>query len=288
MSSRPTRLLVVFLFWEGDKERMSQVAKLAADLLTEPASDVGILFVSRKDSTPVDTPVLRHMEHKFGDVREWKCDRSGEGWPMGCNEMYLGTLAYAVNRKVGWMSNYDAMLFVESDCVFTQRDWHKPLIEAWDKMFRMSGGNKYVLGAEIPGGTMSNSHINAAAIYARDILNRQPLLISCNGNIGWDYFFGKIIIPVAENSSLFVLDYQRQTITEDQLFTPPPGRDAVPLFYHGVKDGSAIVAVRNHFKLDAVPAPPELTIEQFASAKGFSTVHNDDGTITLTPHKYES
>jgi hypothetical protein len=51
---------------------------------------------------------------------------------------------------------------------------------------------------------------------------------------------------VGHDTPLIHLDYRRKSITPEELFSPKKEKK-VPVLYHGVKDDSAIMAVREKF-----------------------------------------
>lgn len=246
MSGSPTRLLVVVPYWEGDKQKMEQVIKLACDLLDSKSDRAELLFVARFDADFPSPSIQEEAAEKFSKVHLWRCHRRGMGFPSGCNEMALGILDYILTQRDNDLAFTDisTFLILESDCVITRRTWVEEICNAWDSL---SGLGKLVAGAlqsKEKWGVDIGDHINAVALYDPDILCFLPCLTRCPTNRGWDHHFGPVIMPYAVDSALFKLDYQRQTISEEELY-----RDASVLIYHGVKDESAINAVRKRNNL---------------------------------------
>lgn len=236
-------LLLVLPYWSEDLKQVERVARLAADLLPEFAENAEIMLAGRYDAPAPSASIQIYLQQKFAKVHVWKCNRRGDGFPGGCNEMAYGIFNHILvsrHMKTGF-ANIDFLLLMEGDCVFTRRTWVEELMEAWEAR----GDNKHIIGTKqeaIPG--WSNDHINAVALYDPEITRKFPFLIGGPMHLGWDTHHGPALLPFAEDSKLFKLDYKRETITEEELFA-----EGSPLVYHGVKDNSAIEAVRNHYNL---------------------------------------
>jgi hypothetical protein len=240
-----TRLLICFLYWAGDRMEVERLVRVACNLLEEPTDQAEIALIGRWDAPPPSSGVQYQASKKFAKVHVWTCDRKGEGFPAGCNEMAYGLLNWVLINRHMWNKFRDitGLVLLEGDCVITRRGWVQELCSAWE-------GRKpktLVLGAvqagipEIP----TNTHMNAVAIYDPEISRTIPQLIGGPQHIGWDNYHGPSMMPYAENSNLFKLDYRKPSITPEELFSEP-----MPLIYHGVKDDSAVKAVIERYKLD--------------------------------------
>jgi hypothetical protein len=233
-----SRLLICFPFWEGDKANVEQVAQLACDLLEQPTDQAEVLFVARFDADFPSLHIQQEAAKKFAKMHLWRCTRKGVGFPAGCNEIALG-----IFEHVQTMEGIDAILILEGDCVITRRSWVKELCDEWK---RIASAGKLVSGTLQQSGKWGGDieeHINASALWDSDMLCYLPCLKSCPPHRGWDHHHGPKIIPYAVDSPLFKLDYKRNTIGSEELFS------SGALIYHGVKDDSALKAVREKYQL---------------------------------------
>jgi len=239
-----SELLVCLPYWDGDWPRMREVALLLADLLPEKSTRTKLLFVLRHDvSKAPDSRLHERCADKFAEVRYYRNKRRGVGWPMGCNEMAFGIFDHVYCRH-SLFPKVDSLLIVESDCVMLRRTWDRDLHQAWHETQK---AGKLICGTKIPTGFQEcKFHINAVALYSWDIIQKLPQLIGSPGTVGWDYFHGKITCPVAVNTPLIKMDYNRDTISEQELFSK---KNKSVVLYHGVKDDSAVKAVRSQLKV---------------------------------------
>jgi hypothetical protein len=239
-----TRILLVLPFWTGDRMKMEKVARLACDLLESPTNQVEILFVARFDTDFPKGSFVEEIAKKIPNINLWRCPRKGVGFPAGCNEIALGIFEHVLKQRDGSYDYNDisCIFIIESDCVITRRTWVSELCAEWDNTIEQG---KFVAGAlqtAVKWGTDIGDHINAVALYDPDILCYLPCLSQCPPNRGWDSHYGPEVVPYAVDSKLFKLDYKRATITSEELF-----RDKKTLVLHGVKDDSAIKAVREMY-----------------------------------------
>ena len=243
--SKDSSLMVCLAYWEGDWAMAREVARLLSDLLPSRQSNVEFLFQRRFDFESPDADIVRHCEEKFARVHVRRARRRGIGFPMGCNELAFDMFDFMLCEHDSF-PHIDAALLIEADCVMTSRAWNHELIDEWR---RAQAAGKFVCGAFIPGNSDGGPfHINATAIYRWDILRHVPELVGSPGTVGWDWYHGTRLHPVGHYTPLIHLDYRRKSITPEELFYPVKNKK-VPVLYHGVKDDSAIRAVRERFKV---------------------------------------
>lgn len=269
-----SRLLLVVPYWDGDKADAMRSLIQATELIKDRSDEIGLLIVYRYDSTPPSDSDLRFFSTKFRDVKVWRCDRRGKGYPMGPNEMYFGTFQYVRDPK-SRLSDYEAILVMESDCVMIREDWHREMIKVWQDA---KTNGKLITGAVIENGYDGYPrHVNAAAIYYRKIGDMTPLL-SSDGNLGWDWVFGRQLMPFTQDSPAFQLKFKQPTIGEEEM---EDVFDSPVVMLHGIKDDSVIQAVkRRYFN----PRKEPMTIQQFASGNGWDLEGPaDDGSYRLIP-----
>jgi hypothetical protein len=244
--NNPPTILVSILYWHQDQKQAEAVTRIICDLLDEP-TECELMMEARYDSPLASPQVQAYAQQKFAKVHVWKCNRKALGFPGGCNEMAYGLLNHiTIQRHLGHgFKNIDAILLLEADCVITRKNWIKELKEAWKEAKEQS---KLVVGALQPAytwspGSTASAHINAVALYDSDIVRYIPELRGGPNQTGWDHFHGPTILPHAVNSPLFKLDYRRPTIGQEELFA------SNALVYHGVKDDSALKAIRKKYNI---------------------------------------
>ncbi|MCK9587772.1 MAG: hypothetical protein M0Q93_00230 [Terrimicrobiaceae bacterium] len=246
MKVDPGNMLVCLPYWDGDWDQMRETATLISDLLPEKQENCDLLFVSRFDAHGPDAKTVMHCMEKFATVQHHRCRRRGIGFPMGCNEMAFEIFHQVSYHHARLFPKARCILVVESDCVMLCRDWSKQLFTAWRKA---EAADKLICGNLIPGCVGEGKHhVNAVSMFHWDIVSKIPQLIGSPGQQGWDFYHGCRTAPVAVDTPLIFMDYQKKTISSKELFSPKK-RGQVPVLYHGVKDDSAVKAVRKKFSI---------------------------------------
>lgn len=240
-----SRLLVCCPYWHGDKDAMERAFSLAADLLPQKSLYADILFVPRHDTEFPSESLLHHVYKKFSRIYVWRCTRQGKGFPHGCNDLAYGIFNYVHDRRRESVdfNDIEVILLLEADCVFLRPTWVEELLAEWHSarnQHRVIAGGVQARGRW--GGT--EEHVNAVALYAAEILQIVPGLRSGPENEGWDHYHRDSMLPVTLDSKLFKLDHQKASITEAELYADPQ-----VLVYHGVKNDSAVNAVRQRHGL---------------------------------------
>jgi len=248
-----TKILFCLLYWNEDRLQVEKLARLMADLRPEITEQAQIMFVARYDAKLPSMATQAHVQAKFEKVFVWQCNRRGEGFPGGCNEMAYGLFNHILTERHlhGNFKDITTIMILEGDVVFTRPFYIEELIKAWDDR-ENHGPQKYAGGTVQTGKEEWHTvdHLNAVALYEAELARLMPCMIGGPMHIGWDNYHGPSMIPHAVNSKLFLLDYRRDTITPKELFDEGNGPDGYPLVYHGVKDSSALAAVREKYNLD--------------------------------------
>lgn len=240
------KLAICMGYWDGDRDRAFEVARLLADLLPARSNIARFVFIYRHDAQKPDDATLNYLAAKFKYVDTRRCSVVGFGHPGGCN-----AIAYSLFKlmKVDpQFAGTEAFLLMESDSLMLRRAWD---VELWDEWLRAKAQGKLVVGHAYQGcfgNPVNGNHINASAIYSRNIAEVLPSITKGRMDVGHDYLNGPVIYPVAIDSPLIILDYRRPTITRDELFAPRK-EGKVPLLYHGVRDSSAVKIVREEYGL---------------------------------------
>jgi hypothetical protein len=250
---KETKILFCLLYWNEDRLQVEKLARLMADLLPEITEQAQLMFVARYDAKLPSMATQAHVQGKFEKVLVWQCNRKGEGFPGGCNEMAYGTFNHILTERHlhGNFKDVTTIMILEGDVVFTRPGYIQELVKEWEKR-EDAGEQKYAVGAVQTGKEEWHTvdHLNAVAMYDVELARLIPVIVGGPMHIGWDNYHGPTMIPHAVNSKLFRLDYRRETITAKELFDEGNGPNGFPLVYHGVKDGSAIAAVRERYELD--------------------------------------
>ena len=240
-ADKAKKLLIVLQYWEGDRARVEQQAHLIADLERVPNKNADIMLFARYDAGAFSSSALQRLQSKFGVVHQVRCRRRASGYPYGANEMFYDMMDIVANNQK-FTDRYYAFLNLESDCSPTRPGWIEELSRAY-KMAEMDG--KLMIGHW---NKTPVEHMNGVGIYAIDIQRRLGAMQMVGGpaNAAYDIYLAPRILPVAADTPLIALDFQRPTISADDLFAPR--KDGVaPALFHGVKDESAFVSVRNKF-----------------------------------------
>lgn len=141
-----------------------------------------------------------------------------------------------------WTSKYRCFLNLEWDCCPLRPGWLTELGREFD--YASNEGLSVIGALQID----PTPHINGVAVYATDINTRVKggLDGGCPPDAAYDIMQREKIMPLARNTPLMKLDYRRPTISPEELLSLPA------VFLHGVRDESAIAAVRAEH-IDHVP-----------------------------------
>jgi hypothetical protein len=227
--------LVVLQYWSGDLERVDILANLIADLERVFNPDVDILLFGRKDCRPYGLQVgtIDRLRAKFATVHVM--DDAGNyanGFPWAANDMWQDLVSRLGQPQ--WVEKYRWFLNLEWDCVPTRPSWLTELAREFD-MASLDGFS--AIGAKQ---SDPSAHLNGVAVYSTEINKRAGGVDGgCAPHAAYDIWYAPKILPLAMNTPKIALDYRRPTITPDELFASPAA------LYHGVRDMSAVTAVRD-------------------------------------------
>jgi hypothetical protein len=188
------KILIALQFWKGDKLQAMRLADFLADLEPGRSEQADFLFVSRFDC-PQDIGTVSRVSRKFNTFHTVS-RRRGTGWPVGCNELWLGTMEWAVHmRAAKKIPRYKAIFTFEADVVPLARGWIGHLTHHWDLEYKRRNGQLAVMGAWLPNGFNNNpvGHINGNCMCSLDDKMGKDILKTvnrCPSAIGWDFFAG--------------------------------------------------------------------------------------------------
>ena len=230
----PRKLLVVLQYWQGDLDRVDELAQLIADMERVHNPGVDILLFGRKDCpTTLQFGTVERLRHKFGIVHDLHdaCNYE-QGFPWAANAMWQDLV-----RRLGapvWTDKYRAFLNLEWDCVPVRPGWLNELGREFDHAAEQ--------GLLVAGALQADPlpHVNGVALYSTAIGSRIPALLGAvPPDAAYDIIFAPKILPVAMGTHKIQLDYRRPTISAEEILTSPAA------LYHGVRDRSALCAVRD-------------------------------------------
>lgn len=240
-------ILLALQFWEGDKADAMEVAKLIADLETEPVKDAIFLFSARRDCTH-DNDVVEYVRKKFKTYTTIG-QRTERGYPGGSNALWHDTMSWAWNElKNGRIDPIETVLTFEADACPTRPGWHYELLQEW----RQKQPCKVLGHLLIQGRT----HVNGNAMFDPYILRDIRGILGCSVNDPWDLHHYPAYQTVAKASELVWSMFKTPTVTADEVFAPKveiatghplQNWSLFPALLHGVKDDSARKAVREKF-----------------------------------------
>jgi hypothetical protein len=190
MANRPDKILLSFLFWEGDKAMMCKLARLVADLEPRMSESADVLFSARFDCTH-DLDTIQYVSRKFKVHTNICRGRRGVGWPAGCNDIVFGTLDYVHDYGAARrIPPYKAVLLLEADGAPLRTGWIEDLSRAWDEANAVKPVR--VFGPLIADGvpTAGKQHINGNCFVSGDMsflhwFTRK--LGGCTPRAGWDW-----------------------------------------------------------------------------------------------------
>lgn len=233
------KLLIVIQYYDGDKEAAEELALLMADLERVRNNQADIMVFRRHDAGEFSVGILERLRDKFNKVYyEQSRRRDAKGYPFGPNQMWAD-LVTMMGQMRQWNENYYAFLPLESDCVPMRPGWIGELVEE----FRIAKSKNFAAIGHIHSNPVE--HLNGVAIYDTLLWRIVPgnKLNGADPQVAYDIYHRTQLLPIAYNTPLIMMEYQRPTITADDLFKP--WKDGFePAMFHGVKDGSARAAVR--------------------------------------------
>lgn len=233
------KLLIVLQYFDGDKQAAEELGELIADLERVRNNQADIMVFRRHDANEFSVAVLQKLRDKFNKVySETSRRRDAKGYPFGPNQMW-SDIVTLMGQVPQWYNNYYAFLPLESDCVPTRPGWINELVEE----FRVAKAKNFAAVGHIH--TNPVEHLNGVAVYDTQLWKIVPgnKLNGSDPQVAYDIYHRAHLLPIAYNTPLIMMEYQRPTITAEDLFKPWKN-GFEPAMFHGVKDGSARTAVR--------------------------------------------
>ncbi len=233
------KLLIVLQYYDGDKQAAEELGELIADLERIRNNVADIMVFRRYDAGEFSSSVLTKLRDKFGLVHYERSKRKdAKGYPFGPNQMW-SDIVTMIGQSAAWYSKYYAFLPLESDCVPMRPGWINELVEE----FRLAKSKNFAAVGHIHDNPIH--HLNGVAVYDSHLWKLVPgnKLNGSDPQVAYDIYHRTDILPLAFDTPLIMMEYQRPTITARDLFRPWKN-NYEPALFHGVKDASARVAVR--------------------------------------------
>ena len=233
------KLLLVIQYFEGDKAAAEELGALIADLERVRNRTADILIFRRADASEYSNDVIIRLRDKFDNVFVESCRRNdAKGYPFGPNQMWAD-LVCVMGQMPQWRDNYYAFLPLEADCVPVHPGWVNGLADE----FKVAKARNYSVVGHVQESPIR--HMNGVAVYDTKLWSivGGTKLNGSDPQIAYDIHHRDDILPIAYDSPLIMMQFQRPTITPKDLFRP--WKNGIePALFHGVKDSSARAAVR--------------------------------------------
>lgn len=239
------KMLIVLMFWEGDKAQAMSLARLLSDLEEGHSTKADLLFVHRFDCSAPEAETVRHVSRKF-NVFVYRSKRRGVGWPSGCNSIFFGGLEWVYHKMAAkQIQHYKAIIGLGADSAPIEKNWLERLHQTWET--RGNNGKKkiYVGGALVDGG--GRMHINGDCILLSTDLTFLKWLAVGVGDItvpaGWDWVLAEEFQKWGwENIKGIRSWWQRRTpFTETDW---EHEKSIGTIFFHGQKDNTLLELAR--------------------------------------------
>lgn len=128
MSNKP-KWLIVLPYHDKDARAASALVREAMKLESVRREDVDWLLLSRFDCAP-DIKLVKEAQEKF-HVMFANCSRRSKGHPVAANDMFFESVALALKVSRSRKKAYEAILFLEPDCVLGAEGWLDRLRGEW-------------------------------------------------------------------------------------------------------------------------------------------------------------
>lgn len=236
--NKTDKLLLALQFWDGDAPQAYRLAKILADIEPAHCQEADLLLVHRFDHR-LDNKVVEYVRRKF-NVYTHKCPRKGTGWPMGCNDLWLGTMDWIYQHQTR-LSPYKAAFTFEGDGAPLCLDWIRRLSEAWNACPEPC----FVAGHWVE--HHPRPHINGNALFSCHPTFLKWIsteVVTVNTAQGWDYYlapnfkqWGQAKLPQIRSF------WASKTVTPEWFQTE---LNLGTVWFHGCKDDSLHELVSKH------------------------------------------
>lgn len=188
MKAKPTnKILLVLPFWEGDRYLATALAHLLSDIEPKHCDIADLLLVARFDSEH-DPALVKYVSRKFNTYTH-RSRRRGTGWPLGCNDLFFGSMEYVYHRMQGGkIPGYKAIFVMGADGAPFRRDWINYLHAEWE---RVNQARRIYVAGGLVNGPGEAGHVNGdCCMLSGDLKFLRWLMLDVGGvkaNAGWDW-----------------------------------------------------------------------------------------------------
>jgi hypothetical protein len=220
-----------------------ELVKLICEIEPTKRSDVWfVLAHTRFVNKFTVEDIVAEAKKKFTHVMVIAGKRHGQGWPVGCNDLWFEMMMrlQQVRKKLPhkWIAT------IEPDCIPLRSYWLDTFIDLTNSVSDQILGIGHIHG-------VPKSHLNGNAIFDLDIVKKLNLEEG-DGMSGWDVWNRRAMMPhVIDTDEIY-------QIYRIKYFRPEQSLDLLkfgnrPALFHGIKGMLGIEAVRwmianGHFK----------------------------------------
>lgn len=228
-------ILIVVPMWKGDFTQAIEVCKITAGLQPHHVKhEAHVMLVCRQDFG-FDQNMIKIISAKFNTLT-YRSSSPLRGWPNGANGMFGNTMIHISNNL---SKTYDAIFWMEPDCVPIRTNWFCDLHKEWKKRHSTA----HIIGCRHDcNGDGSGDHITGCAIYDPNIARILPEITRSDG-IAWDYEHRAKIVAMGGGTKLIQNWYKAKNA--DPGIIEQGGVVAI----HGFKDLSLCNIVKKKFKI---------------------------------------
>ena len=230
------KFILALQYHYSDRDQAIRLAKLIADIEPARRDDVGLLFVNRFDSEPMDNKTIFHVLQKM-PVFSYQTETKRVGWPDGCNAMAIDTLkrvAHGMTHNEQW-KEVEGVLLLEPDCIPTAHGWIDMIVKEW--MAAQVGGNLLMGTWRDGGGPLG--HINGNMVVNPFFANLYDLDHLPDG-LAWDCAISLQVHKDWRITKLICNRWNERNLTPEQITQHRDDAAFRPVLVHGVKDESVL------------------------------------------------
>lgn len=243
MKNENRKMLICISYRSEDMQMAISLLNVICDIEHGINAIADIALVARADAIGPPSGWDNRAKQKFSEVHLFRTSKVVSGYPEGCNEMF-----YDLRDRMAMASmcsKYDCWFNLEPDCIPLSRDWISKVWTEW-KRVRSLGGLAMGHVKMRP-----QIHLNGAAVYASEHANIVTMLPPRKG-WAYDLLNADRFLKDGHDTPLIGGIWNKSTISEAELFGYTKTPNARPVVFHGVKDSSAVDAVRKTLMLEAV------------------------------------
>lgn len=203
-------------------------------------SDVDFALCARRGCKEEDIQALKVIAQSvFFNVLVIEGKRFGEGWPLGCNDLWSESMMRLSLAKKNGKTDAEAVLTFEPDCVPLRYDWIDALKTAWAK----ASAEGFLCMGHVDYLKDSSPHINGNAIFNIDITKTHPALNSAPADQGWDAAHRVLLMSVGRDDDSINQVYG-QGAPDYMTFASIRKNGTVPALHHGIKQSKGVEMAR--------------------------------------------